>query len=511
MNLVNKVDKHPITGLGFQTLFDAAIDAMLLIDDSGHVTHANASSKQLLAYTEEALCGLSIDTLLPLQYRNHHRNYRNAFYKKPKKYPVSEGKALIALRSDGKKLAVDISLSPIEIQGQLYSFLTLYVADRRHQAEEALRISEERLRLAKEAARLGVFEFDTKHNIIHWDERMRELWGTGSDKSVTYEKFLSAIHPDDRAARQAAVDRAIDPAGNGEYYAEYRVINAKDGVERWITTVGRMHFDDGEATRLIGVARDVTEQKMLEKKLYEQRAETESLFTQQVAARTASAIAHELNQPLGAISAYSEVALHALQNNTIDTAKLTRALEGCVEQAQRAGHSLHELLAFLQKGELVSEKLDLNDIINEALDITRSNGYGGFHPVLQLQENMPVVIGNHIQVQKVLVNLLRNGVEAMRGAGVPVSAINIKVRTNTDLNMAHVTVQDNGPGLDPEIAKRIFDPFFTTKPKGIGMGLAISRALTEANGGQLWIEQTNQPGQPGWPGATFHFTLPFAL
>jgi two-component system sensor kinase FixL len=503
---------NSIKGLSFQTLFDAAIDAMLLIDDSGRITHANASAQQLLAYTEEALCGLDIDTILPAQYRKHLRHYRDVFYKKPKKTPLSKGKGLTALRSDGKKLAVDISLSPIPspteaqtnaAQEKHYNLLTLYLADRRHQAEEALRISEERLRLAKQAAGLGVFEYDLQRNIIYWDERMRELWGADSDTSVTYEKFLTAIHQDDRTARQAAIERAVDASGTGEYRSEYRILRFKDGIERWISTIGRMHFDNGQATRLIGVARDITEQKVLEEKLQAQRAETETLFTQQVAARTASAIAHELNQPLGAISAYSEVALHALQNNTVDTTKLTHALEACAAQAQRAGHSLHELMAFLQKSELVSEKLNLNDVINEALEITRSNGYAGFHHILQLEENMPVVIGNHIQVQKVLVNLFRNAVEAMRATEAH-STITIKVRSHADLNMAHVTIQDNGPGLDPETAKCIFDPFFTTKSKGIGMGLAISRALTEANGGQLWIEQTNQPG------ATFHFTLPFA-
>ncbi|HYN53732.1 MAG TPA: PAS domain S-box protein, partial [Methylotenera sp.] len=461
----------PPQGLGFQTLFDATTDAMLLLDDSGHITHANLSAQQLLAYTEKELCGLAIDTVLPLQYRNHHRYLREDFYHKPEKRPMSKGKALVALRHDGKKLSVDISLSPMKEQGQLYILLTLYVADRRRWAEEALRISEGRLRLAKEAAGLGVFDFDPKHNIIHCDERMRELWGADSDKAVTYEKFIASIHPDDFMVRQAAVDRASDPTSNGEYHSEFRIINPKDGIERWITTVGRMHFEDGHAARLIGVVRDVTKQKMLERKLYEQRAETETLFTQQVAASTASAIAHELNQPLGAISAYSEVALHALQNKAIDTLKLKRALEGCVAQAQRAGQSLHELLAFLQKGELVSEKLDLNGVVKEAIDIARSNGYGGFHPVLQLQPHMPQVLGNRIQVQKILVNLLTNSVEAMRGAGMPSTAITIKVRTNTEMNMAHVTVQDSGPGLDPETVKHIFEPFFTTKTKGIGMGL----------------------------------------
>jgi PAS domain S-box-containing protein len=333
---------------------------------------------------------------------------------------------------------------------------------------------------------------------------MRDIWGEESEKSVSYKKFVSAIHPEDRAARQAVVKHAIAHGANGEYNVEYRVINPNDGVERWIATVGRMHFSEGRARRLLGVARDITDQKMLEQTLQAQRAEMETLFKQQVAAQTASAIAHELNQPLAAISAYSEVALHALRDATTSPDKLKHVLESCVAQAQRAGKSLHELLAFLQKGELITASFELNKIVNEALNIAKGDGYGGFNPLLQLEPHMTTVRGNEIQVRKILVNLLRNAVEAMRTAGVSSSAISITVNTDQEINMAHVTIKDSGPGLDAETAKHIFEPFFTTKPTGIGMGLAISRALTEANGGRLWLEQNAEPG------ATFHFTLPFA-
>ncbi|MDZ4211901.1 MAG: ATP-binding protein, partial [Methylotenera sp.] len=324
-----------------------------------------------------------------------------------------------------------------------------------------------------------------------------------SNETTSYEDFVAAIHPEDRLVRQAVIERAMDPAGKGEYKAEYRVINAKDGVEHWVSTVGRIHFKDGHTNRLLGIAKDVTDQKILEQKLHGQRSEMDVLLNQQVASQTISAIAHELNQPLAAISAYSEVALNAL-SGTSNPESLKRALEGCVAQAQRAGQSLHELISFLHKGELATEPFDLNDTVQNALILTQSYGYGGFYPILQLEPNMPNVLANKIQVQKVLVNLLRNAVEAMRGAGVPGAAITIRVQTNRDINMAHVTVADSGPGLNSEAAKRIFEPFFTTKPTGIGMGLSISRALAEANGGQLWIEPTTESG------AIFHFTLPFA-
>lgn len=159
---------------------------------------------------------------------------------------------------------------------------------------------------------------------------MRKLWGGHSDKAVSYEEFTAVIHPQDRAARRAAVDYALDPASNGEYKVEYRVIHPTSGVERWISSIGHVHFEVGRATRLVGVAQDVTEKINFQKKLQAQRDETENIFKQQVAARTASAIAHELNQPLAAISAYSEVALHALHNKANYPDNLKRALEGCV-------------------------------------------------------------------------------------------------------------------------------------------------------------------------------------
>lgn len=496
--------ENPLEGLGFHTLFDAAADALLMVDDAGRVVLSNHVAQQLLGYTEEELTGLSIENLMPARYRAVHLQYRAAFSSQPAKRPMSSGQALFALNRDGQELPVNISLSPFKAQGRLYVLVTLYDASRHRQAEDALRLSEERLQLAKRAAGFGIFDRDLTKNTLHWDERSRELWGLDPEEAVTYEKFVEGIHPEDRAARQAAIDRALDPASNGEYRADFRVIRRNDGVSSWVATTGRVFFESGRAVRLVGVMRDITEHKVIERRLRERRAERESLLGQQVAVQTASAIAHELNQPLAAISAYGEVALQALGRDAVSSETLNRALKGCVDQAQRAGQSLHELLNFLHKGELVTAPIDLNGIVHEALSIAQNDSFGGFHPTLELERDLPPVLGSRIHVQKVLVNLLRNSIEAMREAGRPASAMTITVKTLTRSNMAQVTVQDNGPGLDVETAKRIFEPFFTTKSSGIGLGLVISRSLIEANGGQLWIDRST--GQ----GATFHFTLPFA-
>jgi PAS domain S-box-containing protein len=490
--------------LTFQTLFNTVANAMLLVNNAGQVIQANPTAQLLLGYPLETIVGLEVESLIPQRYREHHRHYRKAFNENRETRPMGNGNALSILTRDGRELHVHIGLSPLHGDINTYTLVTLHVVDRRRQAEEDLRISEERLRFAREAANLGVFDLDANFNILYWDDRMHELWGMDASNSMKHKQLLSAIHPEDVALRQAALEQAADPDGSGRYHAEYRVIHLKDGSEHWVAAVGRMHFHNGHPTRLIGVARDITEQRSLEKKLQEQRDQAEQVFTQQVAAQTASAIAHEINQPLAAISAYSEVALHALESGSIDTAKLQRALEGCVKQAQRAGNSLHELLAFLQKGDLVKDPLNINEAVKEALSIAKNSSFGSFRSTLNLEKNIRPVLGSRTHVIKILVNLLRNAVEAMQSSGMLAAAITIKVRTNAETNMAHVSVQDYGPGMAPEVANRMFEPFFTTKPTGIGLGLVVSRALAEANGGQLWVEPSTKPG------TSFHFTLPFA-
>ena len=137
----------------------------------------------------------------------------------------------------------------------------------RKKAEEALRESEERLLIAKEAAQLGIHDYDVGSGRIHWDAKVREIWGIGPDLPITYELFMSGLHPDDRAPAQAAVDRALDPEGNRQYDAEYRVINLTDGIERWVAATGTVSFEGERPVRLVGTVQDITERKRAEEEL----------------------------------------------------------------------------------------------------------------------------------------------------------------------------------------------------------------------------------------------------
>jgi signal transduction histidine kinase len=165
---------------------------------------------------------------------------------------------------------------------------------------------------------------------------------------------------------------------------------------------------------------------------------------------------------------------------------------------------VRELLAFIGKDEVPTEPVDLNDTVHKVLARMETEGQERFDVRVELEPDLAPVSANRLQVEKVLTNLVENGIEAMRDAGISLRSITVTVSTLADGSMARVTVRDSGPGIDAQLVHRIFDPFFTTKPRGLGMGLPLSRAMIEGHGGQLWVE--SHPGS----GASFHFTLPFA-
>jgi len=396
-----------------------------------------------------------------------------------------------AIRSTGRLMGVRLMLTDI-------SDLKKALAD--------TQTREDRLQLAKAASGLGLFDDQLLGGPHLLDDRFREIWGFTPKQPISFHDIVAAIHPDDRHGMQTALARAVNPRGDGRYFARYRVINQISGATHFVAAVGRVYFSNGQAVRMIGTVKDITEHTQLEQEVQARRSAMDLLARQQVASHTAAAIAHEINQPLTSVSAFSEAALHMLQEGVTQPQKLTRALEGAVQQAQRAGHALHELLEFLHRSETTTERLDLNQVVAQALTLTHEGSCSGFTVVFEQAPALPPVQANRLQVQKVVVNLVHNACEAMHSAGITGAAVKIRVAVHpmSDIPMAQVSVVDSGPGFNTDDAKRAFTPFFTTKSNGIGLGLAISRALIEANGGQLWLDPA--PGT----GAALYFSLPFA-
>jgi two-component system sensor kinase FixL len=501
-------DKRMSTSLGvkdWHELFNALPGALLLVNKAGCVLLANKAAQVIFGYAESEICGLEVEVLVPSSHSQaRHGLCLNAFFARPGRRFIGDGKRPVLLTRDGQEKTADIELSPITLRGCLYGLVSVNITNQRHQAEQALQVSEARMMLARQAVGLAVFDCDCQQKIIHCDEWLGELLGGGSEEILTHESFLKIVHPDDVQVYQRALKKAMDPDGSGKLRVECRVVDPNSIEQRWIVIVGSVSFEKGLAKRILGVARDITERKALEKRTLAQRAEAEIFFKQQVALSTASAIAHQLNSPLTAISIYSEAVLHLLQNGNINSDKMEHAVRSCIKQAQSAGRGLHELLAFLQKGQVSIETLDCNEIVMDAIQEAHDIDPSEFALSLDLQSDLPPIRANRIQVQKILLNLIGNALEAIRSAGIPKEKISICTKSLPEQNMVKVTVQDNGPGLDEKLVKYVFEPFFTTKETGVGIGLPICRELIELSGGHLWLDSESDSG------ARFHFTLPFA-
>jgi signal transduction histidine kinase len=210
---------------------------------------------------------------------------------------------------------------------------------------------------------------------------------------------------------------------------------------------------------------------------------------------------------LSAISSYADVALQMVQTRSSNHQKLEQLIENCSTQAQRAGEVIRQLLALLQKEENPTEQIDINVVVHEAINLFEIDTQADtFKVETDLAADLPPVSANAMQIQKVLINLFRNGYESMQEQGKNANKIVVITRRSTlNSSMVQVTVQDSGVGVaDNTLLKKIFQPFYTSKPKGLGMGLVISRSLITAHGGKMWAEQNISQG------LSMHFTLPFA-
>jgi PAS domain S-box-containing protein len=377
----------------------------------------------------------------------------------------------------------------------------------RKRSEDKLHSAQARLTLAIDELKAGYWEWDLLNRTLYLSpEWKRQLGFDNSELDTNWNQKDDRLHPDDRATVMEATENFI--AGRQPTFELQFRLRHKDGTYRWIHSRGALLRDQNNTPyRMLGLNLDVTDY-LDTRELNERRDAMERSFRLYVASQTAAAIAHELNQPLTAISYYAYVADNILKTGNQDPQKLALVMEKCGQQAQRAGEVIKQLLALLHKGETISEPVDLNNSVQYALAFVKASGHLSHVKIgLHLGDGLPLVMANSLQVQKVLVNLLNNGLESMQESGNNSGTMLVTTcRCPNDPTRAQLTVCDSGTGVtDINTLKQMFQSFYTTKATGLGMGLAISRALVEAHGGKIWAEQNADRG------ISVHFTLPFVL
>jgi two-component system sensor kinase FixL len=263
--------------------------------------------------------------------------------------------------------------------------------------------------------------------------------------------------------------------------------------------VGEFSADD---TRLFtGFVRDLTEQQATKRRVEDLQAELLHASRLSVMGQMASAIAHELNQPLSAVISYLETGRMLLEAGSAPPKRLDDLMGRAVKQAERAGDVMLRLRQFARKDEMERRPGNLNALVEEALAIALIGAReSGVHVTLDLDRGMTPVMMDGVQIQQVVLNLVRNAVEAIETA----ERRELQVATRMAGNTAEITVADSGPGIAPELAERLFQPFATTKKTGMGLGLSISRDIIEAHEGGLTVA----PRPSG--GTVFRVSLPIA-
>ena len=310
-----------------------------------------------------------------------------------------------------------------------------------------------------------------------------------------------ALFPDaDWRRFRRVLERLASEPGPIEHESQWRSRGDALHLICWRNAVLRDR--SGAVKRFICTGVDITEQRNAEYKARETLEEASRLQRLQTANELATMLAHELNQPLAAIASYAEVGQHLLGKTPLDIERLTLNLQKISQQSLRAGESIRHLRAFVGQGRIEPVPLDLNAVVRSTCMLHAPKARGrGVSIVLDLDERLPTVMGVDVHIEQVLLNLLRNAVDAIRDAGMKSGHITVVTRNLGDT--AQISVRDSGPGVDAGKLEKLFEPLSTTKKYGLGVGLRISRSLIEAHHGRLWAE-------PHTPGGIFHFTLPFA-
>ena len=405
---------------------------------------------------------------------------------------------------------VDKDGEVVEFVGTLVDVTEQYLASmalerentERRRAEEELRRSEAFLAEGQRISRTGSWGWNVTTGEVSWSAEHFRIFGLDPDAATpSYAAFADRIHPEDRPGFDDMLEKAVREGSNFEW--DFRIVTP-DGSTKYLHSMGHLTAYGAENTEFVGTIMDVTERRAAEEALRGALGDLERASRLNTMGQLTASIAHEINQPLAAIITNAEACLLWLEADRPDLEEARQAATRIVRNGHRAGDIIKSVRALTRKSTPEMISLGINDVIREVIVLIGAEfRRRGVRVDTSLSSDLVSVVGDRVQLQQVVLNLIMNGIEAMAHPmnGQPRLQIS---STNDESGGVLVAIADSGPGLDLTRADRIFEAFFTTKPEGMGMGLSICRSIIDAHGGRLWAS----PNLPN--GAVFQFTLPAA-
>jgi PAS domain S-box-containing protein len=386
-----------------------------------------------------------------------------------------------------------------------FASLVIWFCTVRRHVERALRRSEAYLAEAEKLSHTGSFGWDVSSGKMYWSQETFRIFEYDAATKPTLKLVLHRTHPEDRTK----VEKAIDQVSEGKDFDFEQRLLTPDGSVKYLRVVGRPSNDASGYFEFVGAVTDITERKRAEQELHQKEVslrevQTELAHVSRVTTmgQLAASIAHEVNQPLAGIVTNANASLRWLVGDSPNLAEAREAIRRSIRDGNRAGDVVSRMRTLFKKASTAKERFDINGAVEEVAVLTQSEARRNKVALrMELAANLPPAMGDRVQIQQVLMNLILNAFEAM--STVEDRERDLVIRTQRgEGDEVRVAVQDSGIGLDPKNVERIFDAFHTTKTGGLGMGLSISRSIIEAHGGQLRA-RTNSPR-----GAAFEFTVP---
>jgi len=371
-------------------------------------------------------------------------------------------------------------------------------------AQEELRASEDRLALAVETTQIGTFDYYPQTGKLIWSKFARQHYGVSPEAEITFETFMRALHPADRDRALQNVKDAMRYENGGAYAHEYRAIGIEDGQQRWISSRGRVFFDEqSRATRIVGVIQNVTERRQLEQQLL-QSQKLESV------GRLAGSIAHDFNNLLTVINGYAHLVLAAMGPQDAQR----ESVEELSKAAMQASALTRKLLSFSRRQVAEPKTIVVNDFVKDYENMLRRLLGENIELQLSLDPQAGAFRADPGQMGQVLMNLAVNAKDAMPSGGkLLIETSNHAINDHFGRSNVYVppgqyvvlTITDTGTGMNAEVQSHLFEPFYTTKEQGKGTGLGLSTVygivVNQSNGS---IGVTSDPGQ----GTSFKLYFP---
>jgi signal transduction histidine kinase len=375
------------------------------------------------------------------------------------------------------------------------------IAVERAQNDAALKRSEAFLSEAQHLSSVGSFLWRVAADEITWSEEVYRIYEFDKGVPVTLERIGSRIHPDDLPLFYEKIDRARGDGSNFEY--EHR-LQMPDHSVKYLHVIAHGTRDQDGRLEYIGAVQDVTERRRSEEALGEVRSELARVARVTSLGALTASIAHEVSQPLSGIITNASSCLRMLAADPPNVDGARETARRTIRDGNRASDVITRLRALFAKRDATIEPVDLNDAAREVIALSSSELQRS-RVILRakLADDLPPITGDRVQLQQVILNLLRNALDAMSGVDDRPRKLVITTERDED-DQARLTVQDTGVGFEPQAVGRLFESFYTTKSGGMGIGLSVSRSIIESHHGRLWAAPNDGPG------ASFSFSIPRA-